>query len=90
MKRLALLLPLVLLTGCLSKDPVPVKMKWPDVPSELLEACPDLKTVDQSTTKLSDVLDVVVDNYKQYHECRLKIDTWIEWYKTQKGIMDKL
>lgn len=90
MKRLAALLPVILLAGCLGKDPVPVKMKWPEVPQELLDACPDLKTVDQSTTKLSDVLDVVVDNYKQYHECRLKVDTWIEWYKTQKGIMDKL
>ena len=90
MKRFIYLLPVILLTGCLGKDPVPVKMKWPDVPAELLTACPDLKSIDQSTTKLSDVLDVVVDNYKNYHECRLKIDNWIEWYKTQKGIMDKL
>ena len=90
MKTILFLLRVLLLTGCLSKEPVPVKMKWPDVPQELLEACPDLKLVDQGTTKLSDVVDVVVDNYKQYHECRLKVDNWIEWYKTQKSIADKL
>lgn len=92
MKKLFYLLPALLLTGCLgiTKDPVPVKMQWPDVPKELLESCPDLKLVDQKTTKLSDVIDVVVDNYKQYHECKLKIDKWIEWYQAQKDIMDKL
>lgn len=92
MKRLICLLPIFFLSGCITfgKDPVPVKMKWPEVPTELLEACPDLKSIDPNTTKLSDVLEVAVDNYRNYHECRLKLDTWIEWYKTQKRIMDSL
>jgi len=90
MKRWFCLLSVLLLSGCLTKDPVVVKMKWPSVPQDLIESCPDLKLVDTSTDKLSEVLDVVVDNYKNYHECRIKVDAWIEWYKTQKGIMDKL
>ena len=62
MKKLLLILPVVFLTGCLFKDPVPVKQVWPDVPKELLEACPNLKLVDPNTSKLSDIIDVVSDN----------------------------
>ena len=86
MKRLLLLAPILLLTGCLTT--VPVKQNFPEVPKELMEACPDLQTVND-TTKLSEVLKVVTDNYGQYQECRLKVDTWIEWYKTQKDIYNK-
>jgi len=88
MKRLLILLPvMVLLTGCLA---TPVKRTFPDVPQELMVACPDLKNVDPGTDKLSDVLPVVVSNYGQYHECRLKIDSWMEWYKTQKQIFEEV
>ena len=89
MKRLLfLLIPLVMLAGC--KEEVPVTVKWPDVPKELIEACPDLKQVNQDTTKLSEVVSVVVDNYAQYYECKVKVDNWIEWYKSQKEIFDKV
>ncbi len=86
MKKVSFLVPLLFLTGCLT---TPVKRNFPEVPQELMQACPDLKLVDQ-TDKLSDVLKVVTDNYGQYHECRIKVDTWIEWYKTQKQIFDSV
>lgn len=86
MKKLAIIIPLLLLVGCTA---TPVKRNFPEVPKELMESCPDLKTVD-TTEKLSDVLKVVVDNYGQYHECRIKVDTWVEWYKTQKQIFDSV
>lgn len=86
MKRLLLLIPVILLTGCLV---TPVKRNFPEVPKELTEACPDLKTVEQ-TEKLSEVLKVVVENYGQYNECKIKVDTWVEWYKTQKQIFDSV
>ena len=54
-----------------------------------MEACPDLKKT-ESTEKLSEVLKVVVDNYGQYHECKVKVDTWVEWYKTQKDIFESV
>jgi hypothetical protein len=84
MKRLALILGVVIITGC---STVPVERKFPNVPKELMETCPDLKQT-QSTSKLSDVLTVVVENYGQYHECKVKADSWMEWYKTQKSIFD--
>lgn len=86
MKKLLLILPVILLAGCLA---TPVKRNFPQVPKELMEACPDLKQT-QPTEKLSEVLKVVVDNYGQYHECRLKVDTWVEWYKTQKEIFESV
>ena len=88
MKRLLLLIPAVLVSGCLFKDPVPVKQLWPSVPKELLEACPDLKTVDPKVDKLSDIIDVVSDNYAQYYDCKSKVDDWITWYKGQQKIFD--
>lgn len=87
MKRLLLILPILLLTGCLTATPV--KRNFPEVPKELMEACPDLKKT-ESTEKLSEVLKVVVDNYGQYYECKVKVDTWVEWYKTQKDIFESV
>ena len=85
--RLLFLIPLVfVLTGCFT---TPVKRTFPDVPPELMQACPDLKLVDQ-TEKLSDVLQVVTNNYSQYHECRIKVETWIEWYNKQKTIFNSV
>jgi hypothetical protein len=86
--KLLLVLPIVvLLSGCLIT--APVKRNFPEVPKQLMEACPDLKTTDP-TEKLSEVLKVVVDNYGQYHECKIKVDTWVEWYKTQKDIFESV
>jgi hypothetical protein len=87
MKRLLILLAIVSLVGCASS--VPVKRTFPNVPEELKVACPDLKET-QETTKLSEVITVVVDNYGQYHECRAKVDTWIEWYNAQKAIFESV
>jgi len=86
MKIAILLLPLVL-AGCLS---APVIQKFPEVPAELLVACPDLKLVEPGTTKLSEVISVVAENYGQYQECQIKVDTWIEWYKHQKEIFNNV
>lgn len=84
MKKLLLLAPVLLLSGCLSS--VPIKQEWPDVPKELLEACPNLKQVDPNTKKLSDIIEVVSDNYAEYYECKSKVDDWIVWYEGQKKI----
>jgi hypothetical protein len=88
MKKLLLLIPLVfVLTGCLDD---PLVSDFPDVPKELKEACPALKQVDPKTTKLSVIVDSVIDNYSTYHECQIKVDEWIEWYNTQKKIYDNI
>ena len=84
--RLLLVVALLVLTGCTT---APVKRNFPEVPADLKQTCPDLKQTD-NTEKLSEVLKVVVDNYGQYHECRVKTDAWIEWYNSQKQIFDSV
>ena len=85
MKKLTIILPMFLLTGCLVT--APVKQKFPEVPPELLKSCPDLNLV-EPTEKLSEVLKVVTKNYSQYQECQISVDTWIEWYNVQKDIFN--
>ena len=68
----------------------PVKRNFPEVPEELRKVCPGLEQVDPKTTQLSEVVRVVTDNYAQYHECKVKVDSWIEWYNTQKAIFDSV
>jgi hypothetical protein len=87
MKKLLILIPVVLLTGCLN---TPVSRHFPEVPEDLLKACPSLEQVDPATTKLSEVVRVVTDNYTQYHECRVNVDAWIEWYTTQRAIFNSV
>ena len=88
MKKLILLLPIVLLTGCLAT--APVVPKWPEVPKELLESCPDLKTLEPDNTKLSTIIETVTDNYQQYYNCKDSVDSWIMWYKGQQDIWKTL
>ena len=87
MKKLALLIAAVVLTGCQS---VPVAPKWPDVPKEMLESCPDLKTVDPKNDKLSTIVDTVADNYKEYYGCKDKVSDWATWYKSQQKFWETL
>ena len=87
MKKL-LLIGVIMLAGCATS--VPVKMNFPQVPEDLLQACPSLKTVDPSTTKLSDVISVVSENYGTYQECKIKVDFWVQWYNSQKKIFEDI
>jgi hypothetical protein len=87
MKLILILVSSILLTGCLA---TPVKRTFPAAPPELMTVCPELGVLVEGTEKLSEVLKVVTDNYGQYHECRIKNDLWIEWYKTQKEIFDSV
>jgi hypothetical protein len=88
MKRLLLLIPAILLAGCL--ETVPVKRTFPDVPPEIAKACPELQEATSDTKELSKLLDVVVVNYSTYYECRIKIDAWLQWHKEQKAIFDSV
>jgi hypothetical protein len=82
-----LLASLIVLSGC--STTVPVTVKFPEVPLELMSTCPDLKQT-EPTSKLSDVLQVVTENYSQYYECRVKLDSWIDWYKVQQRTFKEL
>ena len=82
-----LLIPF-LLSGCATV--VPVERHFPEVPKEINESCHDLVMLESNTTKLSDVITNVTTNYSQYHECRGKVDAWVEWYKQQKQTFEEV
>ena len=87
MKSIAIAFLAMILTACVS---VPVQRSFPKVPAELMVSCPPLQIMDPETTRLSDVVQSVVANYGQYQACDSKVDTWIEWYNTQKTIFDSV
>lgn len=87
MKSIVIACLAVTLTACVS---VPVQRSFPKVPPELMVSCPPLQIMDPETTRLSDVVQSVVANYGQYQACDNRVDTWIEWYNTQKTIFDSV
>lgn len=78
----------LLLAGC--STTIPVTQKFPEAPKELISQCSELKGIEEGETKLSAVLSVVTHNYSLYHECSLKNELWIEWYKSQKKIYENV
>jgi hypothetical protein len=90
MKKLLLICILITLAGCASNKSLPGVMAFPNVPDNLMVPCPDLTTVDESTTKLSDVITTVSKNYETYYDCKVQVDNWIEWYNTHKSIVDSV
>lgn len=83
-----LLILTILLTGCSTL--LPVSPKWPDVPKEVNDVCPILKETPKDTTKLSVVVDTVVQNYSTYYECQAKHEAWTIWYKEQKRVYEEV
>lgn len=79
---------MLVLTGC--STTVPVKRTFPEAPADLKTLCPELKTLPADTTRLSDVVSTVVDNYAYYHECSTRVELWNEWYRQQREIFDSV
>jgi len=84
MKRLIILVT-ALLVGCAT----PVKMKFPEAPEELTKTCGDLTLVKQDDHQFSNFLNVVVDNYGVYYECKIQADGWKRWYDEQRKIFNE-
>lgn len=83
--RLLTVVAAAMLTGCMA---VPVKRTFPAAPEMIMKPCPPLEQTAPGTAKLSEILNVVTENYTKYHECQINQETWIEWYTTQKKIFD--
>ncbi len=85
MKHILIILSLML-SAC--STPVPISAKFPDVPPQIMEKCPQLKSIEGETTTLSTITKTVVVNYTTYYDCAVKMDGWIEWYNVQKIIFE--
>lgn len=88
MKNILAICAVTLLTGCATT--VPVTMKFPEAPEVLLKPCDPLDTIGKDQIVFSEFLKTVVDNYTKRHQCAAQNDAWIEWYKKQKEIFEKV
>ena len=84
--RSAIVVSLLLLTGCVATS---IDREFPAVPAGLTAACAALADV-PVTDKLSVVLATVTQNYAQYKECSIRVDSWNTWYNEQKKIFDSV
>lgn len=56
----------------------------------MLEPAPELKPVPADKKQFSDLLENVNENYGTYYDVRERLNSWIEWYKTQKDSYNSL
>jgi hypothetical protein len=35
-------------------------------------------------------MEIVVDNYSTYYECRVKVDAFLQWHQEQKKIFEEV
>jgi hypothetical protein len=75
-----LLILTILLSGCTNE----IRRDFPPIPPSLTTGCEELDLVADHTEKLSEILKVVTSNYAKYHECKIKVDTWTNWYNEQR------
>ena len=77
-----------LITAC--STAVPVAQNFPDVPTVLLEKCPELKTIAGERVTIVEFTRTVSENYTTYHQCAGRTDAWIDWYGQQKKIWEEM
>ena len=86
MKQLLVLCCLIM-SGCAI---TPVEREFPSIPPALKQSCGELILVPSGTTKLSEIITVVTENYAQYNGCRALNDAWSAWYAEQKTIFESV
>lgn len=74
--------------GC--STTVPLKMAWPQVPSELQEKPTDLKQLPEDKKTLADLIENANENYGTYYQLKTRLEAWQEWYKLQKDIYESV
>ena len=66
MKYLTILICMIV-TGCSTVN-VPITQTFPDAPTVLFQACPQLQTIDGTTTTLSKLTETVAGTYTTNYE----------------------
>jgi len=77
-----------LITAC--STAVPVTQSFPDAPDMLMEKCPELKTIAGERVTIIEFTITVSENYTTYYQCAGRTDAWIDWYRQQKKIWEKM
>lgn len=75
----------MILSGC---SAVPIKQSFPTAPESLLQPPLEMSPANEST-KLSDFLLTVTDNYSICDSNANRLQSWIDWYTEQKRIFEE-
>lgn len=68
----------MLLSGCAT---ISVGKPWPiQEDAYLLQTCSQLLQIEKGKQSMAEIVDIVEANYGKWHECKIKTDSWIEWY----------
>ena len=86
MKTIIVAISLLFINGC--SVTTPVKRNFPPAPEALMKQCEDLKLLSGDKVSITDMLKVVVENYRLHYECANKVEGWTEWYTEQKKIFE--
>jgi hypothetical protein len=86
MKTIIVAISLLFITGC--SVTTPVKRNFPPAPEALTKQCEELKLLSGDKVSITDMLKVVVENYRLHYECANKVEGWTEWYTEQKKIFE--
>lgn len=90
MRNILLLCAASLLVGC---QTVPVTASFPEAPEALMRPCAalDVYEMDPNTNEVlpSELLKVIVGNYRKAHKCASEVKAWQDWYTKQKKIFDE-
>lgn len=76
-----------LLAGCFTT--VPVTVKFPDAPVNLMEPADSLSLIEKEKIELSDILDNTAINAGKYYSLREKYNSWQKWYHEQRKIFEE-
>lgn len=74
---------ILFISGCSSNGPIARSRAFPEPPENGLSKCANLQLV-PNDAKTQDLTNTVSNNYENYHECNIKNNAWIEWYKKHK------
>lgn len=88
MMKIFYVLIVVLLASCSTITPTEIPKFPTQYSKELMTKCADLNVIEHENVPLTELINLIVANYKLYHECSLKTETWIKWYNEQKRLYD--
>jgi hypothetical protein len=69
----------MLLAGC---ETFKLGAPWPKQTIEVIQECKQLQVYKEQTVSMAELVDLIQQNYRLYHECKLNNDSWVKWYNT--------
>jgi len=83
------LLPIVVFLLSVSAcQTVPVTRPFPVAPEELMAPPKEMVQLDESETRLSEFLSVIIDNNTTCIENSIRLKAWQSWYQTTKQLYE--